>query len=133
MKQRGFTLIEIIISIVILSVVSAIILNLFVKSSNVNRQVEAESFASLYCSNAIEAHKSDAITKPTVHEFYYDDHWQSETDRSLAEYSIVLKMTPVEQNKYLVEVKAEAYNAQGEQIVTYKTHIIKRDAAVLSW
>ncbi len=133
MKQRGFTLIEIIISIVIFSFVSAIILNLFIKSANVNIKAEAESFASLYCSNAIEVHKNDAITKPTTTQYYYNADWQAVTEQSKAEYRIELKMAPVSKNKYLVEVVATAYNAKGEQLVSYQTHMIKRDAAVLSW
>ncbi len=133
MKQRGFTLIEIIISIVVLSFVSAIILNLFIKSSNVNAQVEAESFASLYCSNLIEAHKNDAVSEPKTHEQYYSATWQEVSEPAQAEYRVVLKMSLAPQNKYLVEVNATAYNAQDRLLVSYKTHIIKRDAAVLSW
>ncbi len=133
MKQKGFTLIEVIISIVILSAVSAVILNLFVKSANINLKVETESLASLYCINAIESHKNDSVTAPTTLQFFYRENWQEVADEAQAEYRIELQMKPQPQNKYLIAVTASAFNASDKCLATCQTDIIKRDKAVLSW
>ncbi len=57
-NHDGFTLIEVIISIAILSVVSVVVLQLFMTSRNLNIQSRHSDIASVLTSNTIESVKS---------------------------------------------------------------------------
>lgn len=94
-RQEGFTLVEVIISIAVLGLISAVVLRLFVLANEVSKQSRIEDVASIYATNAIEVIKQsqdlDAIKK---HNFFakatvekdekdqlkgiieYDENWQ---------------------------------------------------------
>lgn len=57
-KEHGFTLIEVILSIAILSIVSVVVLRLFVVSNDLNESSKIVDYASLMAVNHIEELKS---------------------------------------------------------------------------
>ncbi len=133
MKKRGFTLVEIIISIAILSFVSAIILKLFISADGINRRAKEKSFASIYCSNAIEEHESDTINKATIYRYYYDDNWSKIEDSTASHYSVIVTIEPSEQNSALLNIRAEVQNEAGAAILTHKLTTLNRHSGVLIW
>ncbi len=133
MKKNGFTLVEIIISIVILSFVSAIILKLFISADGINKRAKDKSFAGIYCSNAIESHKSDDLSTDVTHRYYYNRDWLEIDDAAQAHYSIVLKMTPSEHNKNLIDFIAEARDKDGAIILRHELTTLNRHGEVFVW
>lgn len=57
-SRQGFTLVEVIISIAVLSLICAIVLRLFVLSNDVSKQARISDLATVYAMNAVELCKS---------------------------------------------------------------------------
>lgn len=94
-NNYGFTLVEVIISIAVLSLICGIVLKLFVLSNDVSKKSRIEDVASIYAMNVIEICKQvDAPSMALDHPFlqsakvkrddnlnfdgviYFDDNWQ---------------------------------------------------------
>ncbi len=88
-SQKGFTLVEIIISIAFLCIVCAVVLRIFVLSGNLNGEMQDRETASLMAINAMEAAKAAGRPDEIDHAFsasdkrddvwfymaYYDGDW----------------------------------------------------------
>lgn len=111
-NNKGFTLVEVIISIAVLAFISAIVLKLFVLSSDVSEKARIKDVASVYASNAIEICKQlsspKEISETSFFEnaefineggydcvLYYDKHWQVVPgDDPLLSYKLILNLAP---------------------------------------
>ncbi|PID79687.1 MAG: hypothetical protein CSB19_01950 [Clostridiales bacterium] len=133
MKKNGFTLVEIIISIAILSFVSAIILKLFISADGINQRAKDKSFASIYCSKAIESHRADKVDSAVVYNYYYDENWHEIDNPSMAYYSVVLKMTPSTQNSALIDIQSEVQDKNGALLLRHELTTLSRHSEVLVW
>ncbi len=71
-KKDGFTLVEVIISIAVLSLISVIVLRLFVLSNEVSEKVRIEDVAGVYASNVLEICKSAPSVKDIRENPFFD-------------------------------------------------------------
>ena len=77
-NTRGFTLLEVVVSITVLALTSVFILQMFVVSDNVNKKARDIDNANMVCMAAVESFKNG--TQPygafgEYEEFYYDGNW----------------------------------------------------------
>ncbi len=90
--KKGFTLIEIIFSIAFLSIVSVIVLKLFVVSYEIENKTDLMDMASIYAINEIENIKNLEIVNEDIEvNKYYDVKW-SETLEENAEFVVKLAL-----------------------------------------
>ncbi len=126
-NNKGFTLIEVIMSIAILSIVSAVVLQLFVSSKGLNTKSRAIDIAGIYAANAIEQTKS--LTKKEISiiagikEEYYDENWNKTNNLEKSRYKLSLivdekteglfriqsMVTDIKENNELVEYNTSYY------------------------
>lgn len=71
-NNKGFTLVEVIISIAVLSVVCAIVLRLFVVADEISKKSKNEDIAVIYAINAIEKCKASESIKAILESFNQD-------------------------------------------------------------
>ncbi len=118
MKKKAFTLIEIIITIALLSFVSVVILQIFVKSNQRNILASEKSMASLIAANAIEANHQQSLENNTESLTYYDENWQI-TEQNPASYSLKLQTSSCNE-KGIYQLKATVERQDGSQILSYQ-------------
>lgn len=108
-NKKGFTLVEVIISIAVLGIVSGVVLKLFVLSNDLSNKVGTEDLASAYASNAIEICKASdspkqAFKAPFFNEgdivsdngqekcvLYYDDSFNNISTEGKLKLTIIIK------------------------------------------
>jgi len=112
LKNEGFTLIEVIMSIAILSIVSAVVLQLFISSMDLNNKSRTIDVAGVYAANAIENLKALTSEEARVikqdQEWLYDSDWQLINDNKSAQFKLVVKLrenTNVAENFYEIQSK----------------------------
>lgn len=126
-RQKGFTLVEIIFSIAFLSIVSVVILQLFLTSNRVAEVAQQKNFATLYASNAIELAKAQAdsgempLTKNATIEQYYDVFWRKQNTDSQAAYILKLTLTEHHRLKNLIYLDASVTTPAGEALAQIST------------
>lgn len=111
-NEKGFTLVEVIISIAVFSFISAIVLRLFVMSSDLSEKVRIEDVANVYAANALEICKESTAPNDVMNNdffdqglwtgeedlscvLYYDEHWQKVVEAS-GTYALVLQIQKYE-------------------------------------
>lgn len=129
-NQDGFTLIEIIMSIVILAIVSGIVIQLFMVSKDLGNDAKVIDLATINAANAIEIVKSlDNPADVNNHEFfsqsnhavdeylvmYYDENFDI-CHEDIASY--VMEMSIQADNDYLTLSVDEYFNADGRELVS---------------
>lgn len=92
-NKKGFTLVEIIFSIAFLSVISVVILKLFVVSYEIDKKTELIDIATLQAVNDIENVKSFNEFKDVKLEKYFNETWESISSSENSVYSIVLDVS----------------------------------------
>lgn len=93
-KNDGFTLIEVIFSIAFLSIISVIILRLFVAASGIDNNSDLVDIASLHATNEIENVKAlQYVDEDMTTEKYYSSDWEMVSDKSESNYCVMLKLT----------------------------------------
>ncbi len=112
LKNEGFTLIEVIMSIAILSIVSAVVLQLFITSMGLNNKSRTIDVAGVYAANAIENLKALTLDEARVikqdHEWLYDSDWQLINNNKSAQFKLVVKLREnidVAENFYEIQSK----------------------------
>lgn len=97
-KKPGFTLVEIIFSIAFLSLVSVVILQLFLTSDDLADKAQKKNFATLYASNAIELAKAQAnanelpASDSAQIQQHFDTLWRRLPSADQAAYSLTLSL-----------------------------------------
>jgi type II secretory pathway pseudopilin PulG len=90
--SKGFTLVEIIFSIAFLSIVSVVILQLFLTSNALGKRAQIQNFATLYAANAIEEAKAtDLDFFEMTQTTYFDELWQPATENQFS-YKVTLTL-----------------------------------------
>jgi prepilin-type N-terminal cleavage/methylation domain-containing protein len=120
-KHQGFTLVEVIFSIALLSIVSVVILNLYIASGQLNNKAQTQNMASLMASNIIEDIKSMPSIPPKSKELFYNEYWELVDDSQNAEYRLYLTTMQSESIKNLIEIEVQVKDVENQAIVTFTT------------
>lgn len=148
-NQDGFTLVEIIVSIAILSIVCVVFLKLFTLASQVSTNAGEVDQASIHASNVLELLKSqesielESLAVPynqllqsevdaSTWTLFFDEQWQTVQADQLWKYQLMVTITPVEmadtetQATQLVHIRTEVLKKQETQdtlksLVLYET------------
>ncbi len=130
-KENGFTLIEVILSIAILSIVSVVVLRLFVASHDLNEASRIADQASNASVNVIETVKAYRNLDNMIEEI----NWLSEDGPTLSgsilfneafevdsqgDYVLTCRLEASKSNASLYDLAIEVHN-DTEMIVSYKT------------
>jgi len=126
-KKRGFTLVEIIFSIAFLSIVSVVILQLFITSDELAQRAQIKNFATLYASNAIELAKAQAnaneLPKSAQAEIeqYFDSYWRRTTSPENAVFRLKLTMTKDVEVQDVIHFSVVVINQNAESLARIDT------------
>jgi len=113
-KTRGFTLLEVVVSITVLALTSVFILQMFVVSDNVNKKARAIDNANMVCMAAVESFKNGSHPHSTFKEngeFYYNNNWEP-TDAGDAAYVMKVTVSRGDADIYLIGTSVYAYGAE---------------------
>jgi prepilin-type N-terminal cleavage/methylation domain-containing protein len=112
MNKKGFTLIEIIFAIAVLSLISGVILKLYVAGYEIENRVDVMEIATIEAVNALENYKSGNY-EPKI---YYDDLWQVQSKKEDAAFERILYVKTDSKDERLkhLEVKIWDLNASKE-------------------
>lgn len=131
-KHSGFTLVEIIFSIAFLSIVSVVILQLFLSSDQLAKRAQTVNLATLYASNAIELAKAQAnandLPKTTEAEIeqFFDGYWRRVPGRDGSEYRLILTMVQSKEVSGIVHFKALVVDKEAATLSIIETaHYLK--------
>ena len=127
MKNKGFTLIEVILSIAFLSVVSVVILQLFITSQNINASAQIKDMASLMATNAIEEIKASKTLEAGEQHTYFDESWQPVTTLAQSAYALLVTVTKDNQYATLYYIHIEVLTLEKTVLIEYTTkhHLIQ--------
>ena len=133
MKNNGFTLIEVIISIVILSIAGAIVLQLFVAADRMSKNSRELEMASLAAANGIEVIKSSASLQEVIKDSFFEDAKAEETKDGLSIllfYDDTFRASSSEQAYYKLELMLtlDTSNLDG-QLFQVTSEVIKLSEA----
>lgn len=120
-KHSGFTLVEVIFSIALLSIVSVVILNLYIASGELNDKALIQNMASLMASNAIEEVRSTPRDLPESITLYYDEYWALSDKSAEASYTLNLSVTKDETVSKLVYLDVIVTDSESKTIVNFST------------
>lgn len=125
--SNGFTLVEIIFSIAFLSIVSVVILQLFLTSDNLSQKAQTQNLATLYAANAIESAKATLVAQTDVTQIkYYDTLWQEVPAQSNAQYTVTLLVSPDQKLKQLLHLNVKVTDLNQIELVSIQTaHYVK--------
>ncbi len=120
LKKQGFTLVEIIMSIALFSIISVVILNLFITSANINEKASTKGLATVFASNAIEnfdnlKYSNNKITT------YYDENWQEINSKSSATYYREVIIASDLDYPNLKHIHVSVYNIDNSEIVSLQS------------
>lgn len=115
-QKRGFTLIEIIFSIAMLSIVSAVLLNLFISAQHINEQAKNTSHATRLAANAIESYQADITDYIT----YYDQNWQV-CQRANATFYLTMTVSPNTKSIFGKQLDVSVYDMANSRIIQLTT------------
>lgn len=132
-NNKGFTLIEVILSIAILSIVSVVVLRLFVTSHELNEQSRAIDLASNTASNVLESIKGyrdfdtfisefDWLDGDTTHlngTIVYDESFKQESGLSI--YTLNCEMIASRDYTTLYDITITVLDHNHESLATYAT------------
>lgn len=130
MKNQGFTLIEVILSIAFLSLVSVVILQLFITSQNINSDAQMKDMASFVATNAIEETKASRDLVEGQVTTYFDEAWQPVDGKEASTYTMLVSVDkdPLYPNLYSIQVAITTKDK--EVLITYHTkHHLKREVS----
>lgn len=131
-KQDGFTLIEVILSIAILSIVSVVVLRLFVTSHDLNESSRTADLASNSAANIIENIRGYRNLETLTEELpwldnnsnviegtmVYDDDF---SQQGTPAYTLVCSMTPDTETVSLYNLTVHVKDLNDKDIVSYST------------
>lgn len=124
-NEKGFTLIEVILSIALLSIVSGIVLQLFIASKNLNVESSDLDLAGIYAANAIEEMKAKDHweTSGVVSTVYYNEDWQQVSMDEPYDFRLILTMTEnPEVHDGFFDITVEVTDKKGiKELVSYET------------
>lgn len=123
-NNYGFTLIEVIFSIAFLSIISVIILKLFVVSYDIENKSDLVDIASLQATNEIENIKAlTSMEEDMVIEKYYNSDWQMVSDKSDSNYLLLLEISGNDlYDRGLYDIKSSVFNTLNhDEIIQIKT------------
>ena len=111
-NNEGFTLIEIIFSIAFLSIVSVILLRLFVVSYEIDNNSDLMDIASLHAINEIENVKAMSnIEEELEIKKYYNSNWELLASEKNSYYFVMIKITKNDlYDRGLYDIKASVVN-----------------------
>lgn len=131
-KRQGFTLVEIIFSIAFLSVVSVVILQLFLTSDRLAQSAQKQNFATLYAANAIELAKAQAdanelpLSATAEVEQYFDKLWHRMPSIEEATYRLTLALKREPDHPGVIYLTAVVYDRELKVLAKIDTaHYLK--------
>lgn len=119
--QKGFTLVELIMSIGIIAILSCMVLQLFITAENLNKRssdldasvMKSESLIESFksCNNPMEFVNQDAMRGAVEHKdgkdvsflLYYDDKWnliKKDSSNTMAAFTIKLKLYQIDSEQF---------------------------------
>lgn len=134
LNTDGFTLVEVIISIAILSVASVVALQLFLTSKDLNTNSRQKDIASVHATNMLEAIRTFDTTADMILNvenmkekgdsyeaiIHLDGVFEPTNTAETSMYTVVCQLTPTGKGLYEVSVQID-HMESGEALVTYKT------------
>lgn len=112
--MKGFSLLEAVISIGVLSLISVFILQMFISAANLNTRAKDSDTAASKAITAIENFKKNPGFDSSITLFYYDKEWNGiDTDTASipadARYCLRLEITETDETAYgkLYDVAAD--------------------------
>ena len=117
-SEKGFTLLEVIMSVAVVSIVSVFILEMFVVSGRVNKKAFETDNASMICMGTVEAFKSGTAPDGGYREAYYDGDWKTAAAAADAEY--ILKITVFNEETDIYGIDAVVTRAGGDEVASLK-------------
>ena len=126
MNKRGFTLIEIIFAIAVLSLVSAIILKMYVAGFKIENRVDVMEIATLEAINAIEDYKNGVLETKV----YYYHSWQAQKSKKDAAYERILYVQSDSEDERLKHLEVKIWDmATSKELYSIKTkHYLLRSS-----
>jgi len=112
----GFTLLEVILSIAVVSLISVFILEMFVVSNRVNKKAFEIDNANIICMEAVESFKNGRLSDGKSYDKYFDSQWKSVNLITHAEYTLKVTVYPGETDIY--NVNAIMLRSNGEEIAS---------------
>ena len=116
---KGFSLFEVIVSIIVLSIISGFILQMFIVSSELNQKAKDLDFLSLKAISAIELLKSaDFIEEGIIREYYDKDNM-----KFLLEIKISNSAKGLDGNMYDIEAYVFVLSGENEkdELISFNT------------
>ena len=135
--KRGFTLVEIIVSIGILAVVSLFVLEMFLRSMNTEKRASDYDNASSYCQTVLEYYKTYGTCDPAVSDLDICGNWSfsDEEDGSFVMYMHFDKnWKPVpayDYEGYTVTALADAPGEENRGIQTVSAEAVRHKPMVM--
>jgi len=117
-RTRGFTLLEVIISITVVSIISVFILEMFVVSNRVNKKANDLDNASVACTNAVEGFKAGAAASPGYYERYFNGDWALTQSAADAEYTLRVAVSRAHENDDIYDIDASVVNGEGYEVTS---------------
>ena len=112
----GFTLLEVILSIAVVSLISVFILEMFVVSNRVNKKAFEIDNANIICMEAVESFKNGRTNEIKNYEKYFDREWNPADLFINAEYTLIVTVSSHETDIY--NVHTSVLRANGEEVAS---------------
>ena len=116
-NKKGFTLLEVIISVAVISIISVYILQMFVAANRVNKKAYETDQANMLCMGALENFKASEIP-PDGYEAFYDGDWRPVNFIADADYAFNVVIINTEPDMY--NIRAAVTNLNGGEIASLK-------------
>lgn len=113
MNKKGFTLIEIIFAIAVLSVISSIILKMYVAGFSIENRVDTMEIATLEAVNALEDYKNGAYETKV----YYDDLWQAQSHKEDAAFERILYVKTDSKDQRLKHLEVKIWDLTTSKVL----------------
>ncbi|MCH4889722.1 prepilin-type N-terminal cleavage/methylation domain-containing protein [Acidaminobacter sp. JC074] len=128
-NSKGFTLIEIIISIAIFSIISVVLLQLFIVAENVNLESKSKELALFYGTSFIEEFKASRDLPESSYQeiHHYDEDWQRVDHQSVYILSAEVEVEEVKTGHYY-KLKVSAFDENDILILLNTEHYVQEVA-----